>query len=215
VNDLLSRINHPTLGDVVFHRISDSVPIENQNRIENHLVNNNRFCWNFNETTISPWTRLSSLDRFNDITILNHMLVSDGKKLSDDLQNLGNDIGMGKLIQTYNLSGNLLRAQANLFIKRDIESFGCPHVDVRFARHLVILYYVNDSDGDTIFYDLSINEDDRLSEMKEWRRESPNKGDILIFDGRIYHSPSCPTKHSCRSTLNFDMEIQEEYVLNE
>ena len=72
---------------------------------------------------------------------------------------------------------------------------------------MVVLYYVNDCDGDTVFYNLSDCDDYRLDEIKEWRRESPKKGDIVMFDGKIFHSPSCPVKSLCRSTLNFDFSM--------
>jgi len=211
MNDNLNRVKHPVLGDVVFHRITGSVSVENQDRIENFLLRNEQFPWSFSSTTITEGTRPESLNQFGDISILNHMLVIDGQTNSECLYPMGNDMGMNKLIEDYNLSGQLIRAQANLFLRRDKVVIPCPHIDFQRVRHLVILYYVNESDGDTIFYNLSDGDDQRLDEIEEWRRESPNRGDILIFDGRIYHSPSCPVNHECRSTLNFDMLIQEEY----
>ena len=42
------------------------------------------------------------------------------------------------------------------------------------------MYYVNDCDGDTIFYNLSDCDDHRLNELEVWRRETPKKGDIVI-----------------------------------
>jgi hypothetical protein len=69
-----------------------------------------------------------------------------------------------------------------------------PHIDLQFP-HWVCLYYVNDSDGDTVFY-----KDDQKTEVK---RVSPKKGRIAFFDGSIYHSASTPTKHH-RMVVNFD-----------
>ena len=61
-----------------------------------------------------------------------------------------------------------------------------PHTDLDFP-HWVCLYYVNDSDGDTIFF-----KDDQKTKIKS---VSPKKGRIVFFDGSIYHSSSVPTKH--------------------
>jgi ectoine hydroxylase-related dioxygenase (phytanoyl-CoA dioxygenase family) len=58
----------------------------------------------------------------------------------------------------------------------------------------VCLYYVTDSDGDTIFFD------DNENEIK---RVSPKKGRIAFFDGTINHCSSNPTKLH-RSVINFD-----------
>jgi len=59
-----------------------------------------------------------------------------------------------------------------------------PHKD-HPNPHYVLLYYVNDSDGDTVFF-----EDDEVTEIK---RISPKKGRIAFFDGSIYHAASNPT----------------------
>ena len=60
-----------------------------------------------------------------------------------------------------------------------------PHTDLTIP-HMVCLYYVNDSDGDTIFYN------DNGSILK---KVSPKKGRIALFDGSIKHSAGQPTKN--------------------
>lgn len=81
----------------------------------------------------------------------------------------------------------------------------------RYIPHLVMLYYVNDSDGDTILYDkkfgdipLEIAYPDDYCNLKIVHRISPKKGRILFFDGRVYHSPSTPTK-SMRCIITLDL----------
>ena len=67
--------------------------------------------------------------------------------------------------------------------------------------HLVLLYYVNDADGETILFDKTIDdiqdEDDMyLDDRYEFNIASkiaPKQGRILLFDGRTYHSASSPT----------------------
>jgi len=61
--------------------------------------------------------------------------------------------------------------------------------------HLVCLYYVTDSDGDTILY-----EDDKKTELQ---RVSPKKGRVVFFDGAIPHCSSSPSKNT-RVIVNFD-----------
>ena len=81
------------------------------------------------------------------------------------------------------------------------ESFGIPHnfhVDQQFP-HIVALYYVNDTDGDTIFCD----ENDH---SKIIHRETPKKGKCVIFEGlHAYHASSSPTKN-IRMTLNINYD---------
>lgn len=77
--------------------------------------------------------------------------------------------------------------------------------------HLVLLYYVNDSDGDTILYDKTIDDipssvlyPDEYCDMNITHRVTPKKGRVLIFDGRYYHAPSSPTK-SMRCIITLDL----------
>lgn len=67
-----------------------------------------------------------------------------------------------------------------------------PHTDSN-ESHYVCLYYVTDSDGDTVFY--GVNGD-------EIKRVSPKKGRIIFFDGSIYHAASQPTT-TLRAVLNY------------
>jgi hypothetical protein len=77
--------------------------------------------------------------------------------------------------------------------------------------HLVMLYYVNDSDGDTILYD-KVFEDihivtyrpNECGNLNIKNRVSPKKGRILFFDGRFYHSSSTPSK-STRCIVTIDL----------
>ena len=76
------------------------------------------------------------------------------------------------------------------------ENFGIPHnfhIDQQFP-HIVALYYVNDADGDTFFFD---------NHGQEIHRETPERGKMVIFDGSTYHSSSPPSKN-VRMTLNIN-----------
>ena len=81
-----------------------------------------------------------------------------------------------------------------VFLQPPTPNYGpqAPHRDIEMP-HYVCLYYVNDSDGDTIFYD-----DDQKTEIK---RIPPKKGRIAFFDGSIYHCGSKP-KNSTRIVIN-------------
>jgi hypothetical protein len=81
----------------------------------------------------------------------------------------------------------------------------------RNIPHLVMLYYVNDCDGDTILYDKTLDDipfdvdyPDDYCELNIQHRISPKRGRILFFDGRVYHAPSAPTK-SMRCIITLDL----------
>jgi len=69
-------------------------------------------------------------------------------------------------------------------------------VDLPFD-HLVVLYYVNDSDGDTVFFN-------KQNEIV--KSVSPKKGRVVAFDGSIYHGGGIPKKGP-RCAINFDILI--------
>jgi len=68
------------------------------------------------------------------------------------------------------------------------------HVDLDID-HLVCLYYVNNSDGDTVLF-----EEDKKTEIK---RVTPKKGRVVFFDGSIPHCSSRPSLNT-RAVINMD-----------
>ena len=92
---------------------------------------------------------------------------------------------------------NLLKLlNGRLFINFPIIGFTDKkhiHTDL-IEDHLVLLYYVNDVDGDTIFFDENNN---------EIKRVSPKKGRCIFFNGSLLHTGSYPTKNS-RAIINYN-----------
>ena len=68
------------------------------------------------------------------------------------------------------------------------------HQDFPF-KHTVVLYYVNDADGDTVFFD---NDNNIVQSV------SPKRGRVVVFDGLLYHGGGIPKK-SPRCVVNFDI----------
>ena len=60
-----------------------------------------------------------------------------------------------------------------------------PHIDLdEGERHIVVLYYVKDSDGDTIIYNERTESDTYTVKQKV----TPKQGRVVIFDGGLYHT---------------------------
>ena len=81
------------------------------------------------------------------------------------------------------------------------ETVDTPHVDLNY-KHLVVLYYVANSDGDTILY----NEQTKLNATKYTikKKIKPKQGRVVIFDGRFYHTAEQPTK-DIRCVVNYNL----------
>ena len=81
-----------------------------------------------------------------------------------------------------------------------------PHLD-RFEPHLVYLYYVCDSDGDTIIYDYKTEKEGDVpffEDVKELKRITPKQGRVVVFDGMYWHTAEQPKK-DVRCILNFNI----------
>lgn len=113
--------------------------------------------------------------------------------------------------------------EINFNIEKIVRCYGAIHALIanknkkdnihinRNIPHLVMLYYVNSCDGDTILYDkmlgdipLEIDYPDDYCKFNITHKISPKKGRILFFDGRVYHSSSTPKK-SIRCIITLDL----------
>jgi len=75
-----------------------------------------------------------------------------------------------------------------------------PHVDIA-DDHFVMLYYVCDSDGDTIIY----NEQEKSDSYTVQKRITPKQGRVVLFDGSYYHTAEQPL-NSIRCVVNYDLK---------
>lgn len=72
------------------------------------------------------------------------------------------------------------------------------HIDTE-EPHIVLLYYVCDSDGDTFLMSKEESSD------VVTKRVAPKKNRALIFDGSTYHASSKP-EHANRCVINFNLK---------
>ena len=80
------------------------------------------------------------------------------------------------------------------------------HIDIP-QDHYACVYYLNDSDGDTIIYEQTKYDTPGQSQnvmVVEHKRVKPKKGRMVIFDGARYHCSSQPTENY-RCIINFDL----------
>ena len=124
----------------------------------------------------------------------NTVKCSEHHKIVDDLIN--------NILVKLNLNDIVIRrAKVNLqqqFTDNKPEYHNTPHYDM-LIKHYVCIYYVNDSDGDTLFFD---NEKD----CNIINRISPKKGRFLFFKGDTLHTCQHPIKSTDRVVINIDLE---------
>lgn len=91
--------------------------------------------------------------------------------------------------------------------------YGSVHVDCYIQRpYKVCLYYVNDSDGDTILFKQTTKntsaEQIKAGELEEAARITPKRGRLVVFDGDIYHTGSKPSK-DVRCLINYNIVLND------
>ena len=90
-----------------------------------------------------------------------------------------------------------------------------PHIDIYSRKHLVCLYYVCDSDGDTIIYnerEREISNEDYTT-VKERvtpnltikQRVTPKQGRVVLFDGWLMHTAEQPI-NNVRCIVNYNLD---------
>ena len=92
----------------------------------------------------------------------------------------------------------IFRIRAGMFIKNQNNIPHQSHID-RSDFHYTMLYYVNDSDGPTKFYD---HKEGEIVKMVH-----PKRGRAVIFTGDTYHASSSPKNHNTRIVLNFNFLV--------
>ena len=100
-----------------------------------------------------------------------------------------------------------IQLQLPLLTEKD-KVYGIPHVDGRRKeKYYVVVYYVNDVDGDTVLFKQTLNnatpQDIIDGKLDIAHTVSPKKGRAIIFDGDIYHSVGKP-KTDLRCIINFN-----------
>lgn len=116
----------------------------------------------------------------------------------------------------------LLRCRLAMNLSDGIGGVHQQHIDAP-TPHTVLLYYVSDSDGDTILYKERADSLTYLAgaypdSFTIDTRVTPKKGRAVIFDGLQFHSVSSPKEYLKRPIININVlrhsDIEKhEYVL--
>jgi hypothetical protein len=100
---------------------------------------------------------------------------------------------------------NLLYGNVNKEYKKGM--WTSAHVDQDHQHH-VLLYYINDSDGDTVLF--NERKGDEFQSFTEMARVQPKQGSAILFDGRYFHSASNPINNNKRLAINFNFILKDQ-----
>jgi len=103
----------------------------------------------------------------------------------------------------------LQRVKVNYNPQVNISEDECmhPHCDINKGGYTAI-YYVNDSDGDTvIFNEKTMDPVFNKEELSIKKRIKSKKGRLVMFDQDYLHAGMPPTKSDYRVVINFNFKI--------
>ena len=193
--------------------IDDFIDKEYQEEIKSILIGNRDFSWE-DEAITFDWYFISDVtDAFSDRQqkrcALTHAYA--GLDWDDDEDDEFNNLFLPMLSEVCKKMDfeNLKILQGRSFLQFPLNlkdrTPDTPHIDIEDQEHIVALYYVCDSDGDTIIYN---ERKDQGLEAKSYtikEKVTPKQGRMVIFDGTLYHTAEQP-QDNMRCVVNYDLE---------
>lgn len=210
INNKPKYQDHFALDECGYQVLDDLVNPVDRDNFE-YTLTHDMFGWFLgdNDTTVDEYEYRKKLAEFPNIReslqLSHHFCYPiDGKTQINSAQYDNAIVLFNNVIRhldIYNLE--IFRIKANLQIRCESnkkENHNTPHIDTPSMKHYVAIYYVIDSDGDTILF----NEDNT-----EKARIAPKKGRFVVFDGDILHTGCHPIKNTKRIVLNYNFSIKQ------
>lgn len=198
------------IDDII--EIDNIIPVDYQNHLKT-LMTGFEFPWVFNKNLVSPDDCF--IGREDNHSGFNHFFYEQGVPTSNYF-NLLYPLVLSITSQSQVKFNRLIRMRANLTLRNRDSSldYHLPHIDSWFP-HYNAIYYVNDSDGDTVIFNETNETYDRgdadIEKIKSAnftikKRITPKQGKILIFPGKYYHSSSFCKDNSYRCVININLD---------
>lgn len=168
--------------------------LEHQNNIEK-LLTSEPFEWHYNLSTVSGVEKTD--EKEYDTSQFTHLFYFENeiKTSIDNLNVIKPLLDKLEIKKIFKIKANLLTPHP------DPKHYHLPHWDIDELGHTTLLYYVNDSDGDTILFDKLAN-DKELDNLSIIHKETPVKGNALKFNSDRFHASNNPVNYQSRIVLN-------------
>jgi hypothetical protein len=155
------------------------------------------FPWYWQSSAISKEFRILTEKEYFSFT---HIVFKDSQISSDIFPKIK------KIIENFENRTkikvkNIHRIQFNLLLNTDFseEDEKCAiHADIESDNHISLVYYLNDSDGKTKFFD-----NERKNVLFEYE---PKRGNCIYFKSNVWHCAIPPKKTKKRIVLNIILE---------
>jgi 2OG-Fe(II) oxygenase superfamily len=192
--------------------LTNFVPTDYQDKLENLLLGTD-IAWNYQPETVyaGEGNNLNSTDyvitnQTKESWQLVHVSAGSNGRIFSPFNKIFLPVlgmaGFGKPIVD-RIKTNTLFKDTN-FPK---DFYNTPHIDHHDSQTKTLLYYVNDSDGDTIIFNERYQEINRPTDLTIKYRCTPRKGTALLFDSNLFHCGSPPLVTDRRVVINFIFNI--------
>lgn len=184
--------------------IDDAIPVAQQIALEN-IFTSPTVPWSF----VSPGAEYNSVSISTSQSIDYTQLVNCVYSAADGVAGPAFPMFVPVLSALPNIK-ELLRIKVNITmasVNRPASSYGQPHVDFTPPPKGLVtaIYYINDSDGDTVMFNEVGNT------VIPCKTISPKRGRLVVFNGHRYHSGNCPSKDHPRVVANFNFLPTQEF----
>jgi hypothetical protein len=182
--------------------LDDFAPLSYQQELKK-MIKDTGFQWGYYQTT-SGNVGIKDDVKVIDNPQLVHTFYNDVDNYQSNLYSLA--IPMVILLEKHfnkPFLNRLHRIKCNLVWQQPNHPLGFynqPHVDVYKSDSETLLYYVEDSDGDTVLFNQGKYDPGSLTEA---HRVSPKQGRAVLFDSSKYHASSPPIFNKTRIVINY------------
>lgn len=194
--------------------IKDLIPLSYQDDIKYELLGSKYFPWYLNPSTVDSskqytYPGIGHIEGAIDSPQLYHLLVNTETNISPSPYfNFVKPILYFLEKETGIIPKEITRIKANLLLPFRGQQGGKhhPHIDQELPNTKTLIYYVDDSDGDTYTYNEYFNGTKQLNFTIE-KQITPKKGTAVLLDTMRFHSSSLPIQSDSRCVLNFVFKI--------
>jgi hypothetical protein len=184
-----------------FEIYDDVIPEFYQENFKKEIFSSN-FPWFYNPVNVST----SDLTVFFDSNIsypeqFTHPVIWDDKPQDDAAMFLINPILSFFQNKTGIVINEILRIKLNLLVQKTEITHNVPHCDHIRDDVKTLIYYINDSDGDTVIYNESWPDKIPKNIMS---RVQPKQGRLLLMKSNRWHASTNPTESKSRSIININ-----------
>jgi hypothetical protein len=177
----------------------------------------NDFPWIYRDTTCNVYESTTSNYVYLDANTMDfcqftHVFCSDGNVHSNFQSTIFPVLYFASLAVP-EITG-MVKAKANMTLpfNAPIGSYNTPHIDCSEENILTLIYYANDSDGDTLLFEEKPEEFTGTLTVKQ--SVTPKKGRAVLFNSRIIHAGQLPRESKKRVLINFNFLMTPAGVQN-